>query len=403
MAIKRRPILIIGLAALVCAVVVFLSTILWPHIVEFGSGNSGPFGEFPENPGYVRATDWESGKLVIFDADTFEIYRTVDLPHASIDGAHRLERGDKGKIWMGHNGIDRFGLSLPWDPRPGVMIFSAEGELEHALEVNDDTGCRLPVGGIAFANGYAFVGCSGSSAAELLVVNTETMEVVKTLEIERPDPEIPGWSDFYIVSVEEVAGSVLAFGKGGPPMDYDRVTLSRSGVAIVARIDADTMTVHDYKAEFAPGSKILDAVEVDGMAWLLNSWSHIPERPPRTDIYVMDPVTIEIVDSFNLPKPYPVWGKIGADGYVYIYHKGDFDTGEWGGVTRIDPVTRETEYTKINDPERGFSAQGFGVYRDQPCVVLRSGLWCMNDDGTLDQKVSQKHSAGVLFAPSMEE
>ncbi len=181
--------------------------------------------------------------------------------------------------------------------------------------------------------------------------------------------------------------------------------LSTSGVAIVARIDPDTLTVDDYKAEFAPGSKILDAVEVDGMAWLLNSFSHIPERPPRTDIYVMDPVTLEIVDSFNLPKPYPVWGTIGADGYVYIYHENlsfrDF-ADEWGGVTRIDPVTRETEYTKINDPERGFNARGFDVYRGQPCMALRSGLWCMNGDGGIDLKLPQKSSIGVLFAPSSD-
>ena len=229
------------------------------------------------------------------------------------------------------------------------------------------------------------------------------MEIVKTLEVGRPHPEIPDFSDFFAATVEEVAGSILVLGRGKPPLGYDRVTSSRGGVAIVARIDPDTLTVHNYKAEFAPGSKILDVVEVDGMAWLLNSWSHIPERPPRTDIYVIDPVTLEIVDSFNLPKPYPVWGKIGADGYVYIYHKGDFDAGEWGGVTRIDPVTRETEYTKINDPERGFSAWGFDVYRGQPCIVLRSGLWCMNDDGSIDLNLSQESSIGVLFAPSSGE
>ena len=319
----------------------------------------------------------------------------MDVPRALEGDSHRLERDDKGRIWIGYS---QEYTGVLWN-KEEVRVFSEEGELEYVI----DTQCGPPEGGIAFANGRAFIGCVWSGfIAKVVIVDTETMDIVKTLEVGRPDPEAPDFSDFFAAAVEEVAGSILVLGRGNPPLGYDEVMLSRSGVAIVARIDSDTLTVHDYKAEFAPGSKILDAVEVDGMAWLLNSWSHIPEHPPRTDIYVMDPVTLEIVDSFNLPKPYPVWGKIGADGYVNIYHKGDFDTGEWGGVTRIDPVTRETEYTRINDPERGFSAQGFDVYRGQPCMVLRSGLWCMDGDGGIDLKLSQESSIGVLFAPSRD-
>ena len=353
----------------------------------FRSEDSGPFGDFPENPGYLRATDGEFGKLTIFDADTFEVYRTIDVPRALEGESHRLERDDRGRIWIGFS--QEYTGAL-WN-KEEVRVFSEEGEMEHIL----DTQCGPPEGGIAFANGYAFIGCVWSGfVAKVVIVDTETMEIMKTLDVQRPHPEIPDFSDFFAVAVEEVAGSILVLGQGVPPPDYEEVKHSTSGVAIVARIDPDTLTVDDYKAEFAPGSRILDAVEIDGMAWLLNSFSHIPERPPRTDIYVIDPVTLEIVDSFNLTQPYPVWGAIGGDGYAYIYHR------RKGGVTRIDPVTREMEYM---DPERETSAQGFDVYRGQPCIVLRSGLWCMNGEGGIELKLPQESSIGVLFVPSKEE
>ena len=369
--------------------------VIWLALLTLASacgGDTGPFGEFLENTGYLRTAN----KLVIINADTHEIYRTIDLPEEPWPGdSHRLEGDDKGRIWIGYNQANP-GYWWPWTVwtlKTGVLVFSAEGDSEYEVKVSDDTECRSPRGGIAFAKGYAFIGCD-QSYGKVLVVNTETMDIAKTLEVERPDPEVPRLSDLYIQAVEEVAGSILVFGSGRPPKGYDEVHPSTSGIAIVARIDPDTLTVYDYKAELAPGSRVLDAVEVDGTAWLLNSFSHIPERPPRTDIYVMDPMTLEIVDSFNLLEPYPVWGTIGADGYVYIYHR------RIGGVTRIDPVTREIEYM---DSERETSAQGFDVYRGQPCIVLRSGLWCMNGDGGIDLKLPQENSIGVLFVPSKEE
>ncbi len=363
-------------------------------------GDTGPFGEFPENTGYLRTAE----KLVIFNADTFEIYRTNDLPEEPWPGdSHRLEIDDKGRIWIGYN-QERPGSWWPWTVwtlKTRVLVFSAEGDSEYEVKVSDDTECRSPRAGIAFAKGYAFIGCDQSNG-RVVAIDTETKDIVKTIEVERPDPEAPHLSDFYILAVEEVAGSILVIGSGRPPIGYDKVTASRSGVTLVARIDPDTLIVHDYVAELPPGSRVLDVVEVDGMGWLLNEFSNIVERPPRADVYVMDPKTLEVADSLNLPKPYPRWGRVGADGYVYIYHTDlsyRSDADKQGGVSRIDPVTREAEYTKITDPERGPNASGFGVYQGRPCMVLRSGLWCMNNHGGIDLKLPQERSTGVLFAP----
>ena len=54
--------------------VVILAAVILVCAVGCGR-DSGPHGDFPENPGYLRATSSDFGKLVIFDADTFEIYR----------------------------------------------------------------------------------------------------------------------------------------------------------------------------------------------------------------------------------------------------------------------------------------------------------------------------------------
>ena len=309
------------------------------------------------------------------------------MPRAWAGAAHRLEKDDDGRIWIGFSQWHTTG----WFKRSEVWVLSAEGELVSAL----DEPCSAPEAGIAFANGYAFVSCNGSTTTgEVVVVDAETMNIVKTLQVNRPHPEIPDSSDFYAMTIEEIAGEILVIGRGMPPIDYEWVDLSRMGVAIVARIDQDTLTVDDRKVEFAPGSRIYDAVEVGGMAWLFNLRSHLPERPPRADVYVMNPVTLKVVDSFILPRPYPVWGKVGDDGYVYVFHD-----DPWQGVSRIDPVTREAEYTKLYRPN-WFSAPGFDVYRDQPCLVGQGGLWRMNEDGSIEQKIAQESSVGVLFAPS---
>ena len=76
-------------------------------------------------------------------------------------------------------------------------------------------------------------------------------------------------------------------------------------------------------------------------------------------------------------------------------------------MSRIDPVTREGKYTQINRSEGGFhNAAGFDVYKGQPCMTQRvkdnHGLWCMNDDGSMELKIPQEKVIGVLFAPSTD-
>ena len=53
----------------------------------------------PPNVGYLRSSHPFGSRFTVFNADTFEVYRSVELPRASIGSSHRLEFGPAGRIW----------------------------------------------------------------------------------------------------------------------------------------------------------------------------------------------------------------------------------------------------------------------------------------------------------------
>ena len=274
-------------------------------------------------------------------------------------------------------------------------MFSREGDRVHSLELL----CGAQ-GGIAFANAYAFIGC----ARMVHVVDVETLAVVKRIEWKVPPSDRHREGYWRMTTIEEINGSILMIMRGPPPEDYGKLTNGSSGVASVGVIDPETLTVRGSLNSLEPGSRISDAVEVEGKAWLFNELSHIVERPPRTDVYVMDPQSLEIVDSFNLENPFPKWARRHADGSVYILHWVPGErlrrAGFESGITRLDPVTRTEGFVAAPD---GLSADGMDVYQGRPCLAEAQGedrgLWCMNEDGTLELQISEKAAMGVLFGP----
>ncbi len=88
--------------------------------------------ELPANPGYLRAASSRVGNLTIFDANTFEIYRSVNLPRAIVAYSHRMEFDQTGRIWIGSSqaGIDRLVRK-----KDRVLVFSPRGDLEHELDL----------------------------------------------------------------------------------------------------------------------------------------------------------------------------------------------------------------------------------------------------------------------------
>ena len=388
---------------LLCLAVLLLATACGGGGLASEAG-PGSEAEFPANVGYLRAADPTGGRFVTFNADTFEVHRAVDLPPSTSDFSHRLEVGPAGRIWLGYSqiGLDHITKFGP-GARDRVLVFSHDGNLEHELDI----GCSPPDTGIAFANGYAFIACAaGGFSGVVVVVDIASMEIVKTFDNVRPPGEDPVHSYFYISAVEEVAGFILVIGYGGPPKDYERLTRHSSAVTRVGVIDSKTLTIRGYLTGLQPGFRVFSALEVDGKAWLFNHLSHLQERPPRTDVYVMDPNSIEIVDRFNLSRPFPTWAEYGDDGIIYIYHgptvQKMWDEGHQAGITQLDLDTGLELFTST---PRVRYASGMGVYRNRPCLTGRGGpesggLWCMNDDGTMDRSLPQQHAFGVQFKPA---
>lgn len=129
------------------------AAIAWGLAAGACSYQSAPEKPLPANLGYLRSAEWtESGHLTVFDADTFEIYRTVEIPQSQEYVSNRMELDNKGRIWLSYtqDGLGR----LPWFIKTEVLVFSPGGELLHSLEPQ----CG-PVMDIAIAKGRAFLLC----------------------------------------------------------------------------------------------------------------------------------------------------------------------------------------------------------------------------------------------------
>ena len=275
-------------------------------------------------------------------------------------------------------------------------MFSPEGELKHELDI----GCGPPDTGIAFAGGYAFIVCSPD---QVVVMDAATLEVVKVFdEVYPPDEDI--YETFFsITAMEEVAGQILVIGYGGPPKGYQRLTNHAASYTRVGVIDPKTLTIRGYLTGLEPGMRVLNVLEVDGMAWLFNMFSHLEERPPRTDVYVMDARSVEIVDQFNLEQPFPKWAEFGDEDVIFIYHSAPsrmiHGVQYWRGITRLDLETRQERFTAAPEMVGVF---GMGVYRNRPCLARDGGpdlggLWCMNSDGSFERSLPQEWAVGVKF------
>ena len=359
------------------------------------------YGDPPENLGFLRSGTPRLGKLLIFDADTFEIYRSVDMPIAWEAYSHRLEIDPMGRVWIGYaqDGMNHFGR------KSGVQVLSAKGSLERELDLD----CAPPDGGIAFAEGYAFVGCAASGfSGQISVVDLASLEVVKTLDEVHPPGEKVSETGFYITTVAEAGGAILVVGFGSPPRDYPRVTNHSAAYTRVGVIDPETLGFRGWLTDFEPGLRVFDVLEIDGKAWLFNELSHLEERAARTDVYIVDPVRLKVIDRLNLGHPFPTWASLGDDGVVYILHRVKFDhlhaAGYRSGITKLDLATGEETFVEI---PRRFSFKDLDVYQGMVCMANRTlngsvddGLWCLEEAGGLEFRISQDQATGIMFLES---
>jgi hypothetical protein len=364
------------------------------------------YGDLPENVGYLHSGTPQLGQLTIFDADTFEVYRSVETPISWVARSHRLELDPMGRIWIGYaqDGMSRRGR------HSGVQVLSPRGELEHDL----DLGCAPPDGGIAFANGFAFVGCAASGfTGRVYVVDLESMDVVHMFDDVIPPGENAAESNFYITTIVEVGGAIVVVAMGSPPRDYPSLTPHSATYTRALVIDAESLEIRGWLVGLEPGLEVYDVLDVGGRAWLFNALSHLEEHAPRVDVYVFDPVTVEVVDRFNLEHPFPKWSVQDDEGTVYISHRVApvrlRDTGLRSGVTKIDVKTGEESFLDV--PHR-FGFKDLDVYRGTVCMPNRHntlngsedvGLWCLDDQGNLELRIKQDQATGIKFVPSSTE
>ena len=107
----------------------------------------------PRNLGYLITDPLkEHSALTVFDADTSAVFRTVDVVPHHVGSTQWIEVGPQGRVWVGYIGTAEI-FTTPG--RSGVMVFTPHGDLVQDLDIN----CSLPLSGVAFANGYAFIGC----------------------------------------------------------------------------------------------------------------------------------------------------------------------------------------------------------------------------------------------------
>jgi hypothetical protein len=355
----------------------------------------------PENLGYL-VTDplKEPGALTVFDADTSEVFRTVELVPTHVGFPYWVDVGPAGRVWVGY--LEELVGIFEAPGRSGVMVFTPEGDLVRDLETN----CGPPDSGVAFANGYAFIGCAASGfTGMVVVVDLNSLDMVKAFDNIHPPGQDPAETHYYMDAVAEAADMVLVTGFGGTPEGYSRLTHYAGHYTRVGVIDPATLEFRGFLTDLEPGLKVESVIEVDGKAWLLNSLSHLEERPERTDVYVMDVQALEVVDRFNLDHPFPQWGEWGDDGAIYIFHEAPshvtWEAGHPSGVTRLDPDTGEETFTEVPNPPR---VTGMRLNGNRACMPSRfkagrgDGVWCLNAEGELELKSSQDIVKDVAFA-----
>ena len=388
------------------------------------SGNSDDWDS--RRVGYLRA-HVDSAELLAFDSDTFEVLKRVGLPKHITGGAHRFEVDAEGRIWMGFDqqyiGPSLFDLVRGrLQGRNDVLVFDSRLRQLHTFS----DACWAPRGGIAFVGDKAYVGCDDVRfTIRLVELDLTKPEMTRGVTVERLGEAYAGPSR--ISTVESVAGKVLVSTSGDPPHDYQSKDDTLTGVSTTIDIFDPKSMQASGSIELAPGSVVYDMAEVNGKVWLFNTFGHVTESPTRVDVHILDVDLLELVDSVNLPKAYPVWGEVKGD-KMYIFHNTVGRFGGYGsyeipfaplteatdgpeiGVTVIDLPTMEMDYSRLHVDTDGLDEAVFydniedaAVLDDKFCLALdlrknrRSGLWCDDGDGVLKHRIHLYEAVGVIF------
>ncbi len=336
----------------------------------------------PTQPVYVLAGSnvsegFKNNALYIFDASAISNAPVrASLPRS---WARYLNRAPDGALWVGFAGD--FNRN---DDR--VQVYAPDGALLHTLRP-----CSNPEAGITFAAGRVFIACSGDGfAGALAVLDAATLEVIATLPLAQPDAPLllvgSGADEDYVVLMAMTTGP-------DPERSY----------AIAVVVDVQQLEIV-AQIELGPDSDVWTVLPHAGRFYLLNAASARAVEQPRPDVLVLDPAHPEVWETLTLPLAAPLWGQIVA-GELYAYHNPGWNTtqqSDWRGISRTPMDTGAGEAWQL---EERFEAGGLAVWDGTPCLVhwdywqpaAEHGLYCLEVDGELRQRLSVPDASGVVM------
>ncbi len=246
-----------------------------------------------QTAGYVLAGQNVAGgfaqnALVIFDTQTLQVQRRVELPRS---WAQNLATDPQGNLWIGFSGDMR-------DSDNRVQVYSAQGELRKTLRP-----CTDPEAGISFAAGRAFIACTENGLeGKVVVVNLDTLEIIKELTLSVPDAPL-----LLISSAAGEQAVVVAGLTTGP---------EETSYSVITLIDPQALTIQT-QVPLGKNTDVWRILPHEGRFYLLNVASYRQPREQANDVLVLTPGSSPTIEPLAL-APSPLWGAFDGD-VLYAY------------------------------------------------------------------------------------
>ena len=322
--------------------------------------------------GYNVGGGFRHNALTIFDPATWKVHRQNSLPRS---WARNFSRDKQGRLWIGFSG------NLQMDDNR-LQIYSPEGALLQSLSP-----CIAPAAGISFAANRAFVVCSESGfSGKLAVIDLETLEIEKTIELSVPDA--PFLAIRSAANEEAVVISGLTRAPGGegnkPGQNSLAIVVDPHSLEITARLplgnNTDIWHIIPHRDSF----------------YLLNVASWQQPREQANDLLVLTPG-----EHFRITRraigPSPMLGAIDGN-YLYTYHNPTTDQANDDprrSLSRLDLTSGKAETWALPD---NWNAYDLNVFNGR-ILLIRWKEPTDAEDGVYDFDLSSGQLKLLMSVP----
>jgi hypothetical protein len=336
--------------------------------------------EFPKNPGYLVAGQNESNQftnnaLLIFDKTSLVENGKTNLPKSKIAVS---EMDPKGNLWISLIG------GINWDDNR-VMVFSPSGK-----QIAEITTCLSPNAGIHFYAQKALIICRDTGFFTTITeVDINSYQVLQTATT-----RLDGERSFLTVTSALSGSDLVVAGLTNGPVENLTYT-------VLLVVDVNSLSKIKKQVELGEGTNVWAIIPYLDSAYILNSEGD--RNPERKDVFVVDMKKFQVMSSFSMPNPSPLWGAR-QDNVLYTFHNGG-----WNSL--FSPVERAMCETNLDTLKStchklpdGFDGYDIGVLNNQPCIThwgdqQASGLYCLQGDGSLKLSIPFT-DASLLIQPN---